>query len=185
MSPQYPRPYAKDDPSKKRGYRLVGDADFAECSKVGHNDVTMVPCGFLRNQSIDTHKMVTSLVTDHYPPHVNLVYGNENACRITHSGLNSRLLCEWSLPRRVRFKLSFPYNSPLFSYRPCSKVAGFITPVPGGVGPMTIAILLQVGTENSARHVIGCHSSLLFLLLSLSPLCFRLSLPPLLVSLKK
>lgn len=54
---------AKDDPSKKRGYRLVGDVDFDECVKV----------------------------------------------------------------------------------------AGHITPVPGGVGPMTIAILLQNTLEGAAR----------------------------------
>ena len=33
---------AKDDPSKKRGYRLVGDADFEECSKVA-GFITPVP----------------------------------------------------------------------------------------------------------------------------------------------
>lgn len=34
------------------------------------------------------------------------------------------------------------------------KVAGAITPVPGGVGPMTIAMLLK-NTLNLARHSIG------------------------------
>lgn len=32
----------------------------------------------------------------------------------------------------------------------CERVAGFITPVPGGVGPMTIAMLLQ-NTVQAAR----------------------------------
>ena len=31
------------------------------------------------------------------------------------------------------------------------KVAGYITPVPGGVGPMTIAILLQNTLEGATR----------------------------------
>ena len=35
-----------------------------------------------------------------------------------------------------------------------SKVAGLITPVPGGVGPMTIAMLLK-NTLNLARHSLG------------------------------
>lgn len=34
------------------------------------------------------------------------------------------------------------------------KVAGHITPVPGGVGPMTIAMLLQ-NTVNSAKRVLA------------------------------
>jgi 5,10-methylene-tetrahydrofolate dehydrogenase/methenyl tetrahydrofolate cyclohydrolase len=36
-------------------------------------------------------------------------------------------------------------------YEECSKVAGYITPVPGGVGPMTIAILLQNTLEGATR----------------------------------
>ena len=36
----------------------------------------------------------------------------------------------------------------------CSEVAGWITPVPGGVGPMTIAMLL-VNTLESARRSVG------------------------------
>lgn len=34
-----------------------------------------------------------------------------------------------------------------------SKVAGWITPVPGGVGPMTVAMLLR-NTLDGAKHVI-------------------------------
>jgi methylenetetrahydrofolate dehydrogenase (NADP+)/methenyltetrahydrofolate cyclohydrolase len=33
------------------------------------------------------------------------------------------------------------------AYAECAEVAGFITPVPGGVGPMTIACLLQNTVE--------------------------------------
>ena len=36
-------------------------------------------------------------------------------------------------------------------FEECAKVAGHITPVPGGVGPMTIAILLQNTLEGAAR----------------------------------
>jgi 5,10-methylene-tetrahydrofolate dehydrogenase/methenyl tetrahydrofolate cyclohydrolase len=36
-------------------------------------------------------------------------------------------------------------------FESCSKVAGHITPVPGGVGPMTIAILLQNTLEGAMR----------------------------------
>ena len=36
-------------------------------------------------------------------------------------------------------------------YEECSTVAGYITPVPGGVGPMTIAILLQNTLEGATR----------------------------------
>lgn len=35
-----------------------------------------------------------------------------------------------------------------------SKVAGFITPVPGGVGPMTVAMLLR-NTVDGAKRVFG------------------------------
>ena len=41
------------------------------------------------------------------------------------------------------------------AYAECAKVAGAITPVPGGVGPMTIACLLQNTVEaaqDAARH---------------------------------
>ena len=36
-------------------------------------------------------------------------------------------------------------------FKSCKKVAGKMTPVPGGVGPMTIAILLQNTLEGAAR----------------------------------
>ena len=36
-------------------------------------------------------------------------------------------------------------------YESCAAVAGAITPVPGGVGPMTIAILLQNTLEGAER----------------------------------
>lgn len=39
-------------------------------------------------------------------------------------------------------------------YAECSKVASAITPVPGGVGPMTIVMLMK-NTINLARHSIG------------------------------
>jgi 5,10-methylene-tetrahydrofolate dehydrogenase/methenyl tetrahydrofolate cyclohydrolase len=40
------------------------------------------------------------------------------------------------------------------NYEECSKVASAITPVPGGVGPMTIAMLMK-NTVNLARNSIG------------------------------
>lgn len=39
-------------------------------------------------------------------------------------------------------------------FESCSKVAAAITPVPGGVGPMTIAMLMK-NTVNLARHSVG------------------------------
>jgi hypothetical protein len=39
-------------------------------------------------------------------------------------------------------------------FESCSKVASAITPVPGGVGPMTIAMLMK-NTVNLARHSVG------------------------------
>ncbi|CAM8971294.1 hypothetical protein QQ045_030914 [Rhodiola kirilowii] len=39
-------------------------------------------------------------------------------------------------------------------YKEASKVAGWITPVPGGVGPMTVAMLLK-NTVDGAKRVIG------------------------------
>ena len=38
--------------------------------------------------------------------------------------------------------------------RACSEVASLITPVPGGVGPMTIAMLLQ-NTVRAASRALG------------------------------
>jgi methylenetetrahydrofolate dehydrogenase (NADP+)/methenyltetrahydrofolate cyclohydrolase len=38
-------------------------------------------------------------------------------------------------------------------YEPVSKKAGWITPVPGGVGPMTIAMLLQNTLESAKRNL--------------------------------
>jgi methylenetetrahydrofolate dehydrogenase (NADP+) / methenyltetrahydrofolate cyclohydrolase / formyltetrahydrofolate synthetase len=37
-------------------------------------------------------------------------------------------------------------------YSAASKVASFITPVPGGVGPMTVAKLMQNTFESAKRH---------------------------------
>ena len=40
-------------------------------------------------------------------------------------------------------------------YESAKKVAGYITPVPGGVGPMTIAMLLQhtlIGAQRSVKQ---------------------------------
>jgi methylenetetrahydrofolate dehydrogenase (NADP+)/methenyltetrahydrofolate cyclohydrolase len=39
-------------------------------------------------------------------------------------------------------------------YEPVREVAGWITPVPGGVGPMTIAMLLENTIEAAARHAV-------------------------------
>lgn len=41
------------------------------------------------------------------------------------------------------------------NYAEASEVASAITPVPGGVGPMTIAMLLQ-NTLEGAKKVLGC-----------------------------
>lgn len=38
------------------------------------------------------------------------------------------------------------------AYSEAKERAGFITPVPGGVGPMTVAMLMQVG--NSSKKLI-------------------------------
>ena len=40
------------------------------------------------------------------------------------------------------------------NYQEACKVAGWITPVPGGVGPMTVTMLLQ-NTLEGAKRVIG------------------------------
>ena len=37
-------------------------------------------------------------------------------------------------------------------YGPCAEVAGWITPVPGGVGPMTITMLLVNTVEAAERN---------------------------------
>ena len=39
-------------------------------------------------------------------------------------------------------------------FEPVREVAGWITPVPGGVGPMTIAMLLENTVEAAARHAV-------------------------------
>ena len=40
-------------------------------------------------------------------------------------------------------------------YAECSKVAGAITPVPGGVGPMTIAMLLRNTVDVGGKFIRG------------------------------
>ena len=45
-------------------------------------------------------------------------------------------------------------------FESCQKVAAAITPVPGGVGPMTIAMLMK-NTVNLARHSVGLPRMLL------------------------
>jgi methylenetetrahydrofolate dehydrogenase (NADP+) / methenyltetrahydrofolate cyclohydrolase len=39
------------------------------------------------------------------------------------------------------------------AYEEAREVAGFITPVPGGVGPMTIAMLLHNTVQSAERSV--------------------------------
>ena len=38
-------------------------------------------------------------------------------------------------------------------YAACSEVAGYITPVPGGIGPMTVAMLMRNTLTNAQRRV--------------------------------
>ena len=38
---------------------------------------------------------------------------------------------------------------------PVEKIAGYITPVPGGVGPMTIAMLMQNTVEAAENTIVG------------------------------
>jgi 5,10-methylene-tetrahydrofolate dehydrogenase/methenyl tetrahydrofolate cyclohydrolase len=39
-------------------------------------------------------------------------------------------------------------------FNEASKVAGYLTPVPGGVGPMTVAMLLKNTLEAAKRQVV-------------------------------
>lgn len=39
-------------------------------------------------------------------------------------------------------------------YASAYQKAGFITPVPGGVGPMTVAMLMQVNVKGAAEFVV-------------------------------
>jgi methylenetetrahydrofolate dehydrogenase (NADP+)/methenyltetrahydrofolate cyclohydrolase/formyltetrahydrofolate synthetase len=52
-------------------------------------------------------------------------------------------------------------------FESCSRVAGAITPVPGGVGPMTVAMLLKNTVESAKRFLKGFESKMLFLPLHL------------------
>lgn len=38
-------------------------------------------------------------------------------------------------------------------FKEASKVAGWVTPVPGGVGPMTVAMLLKNTLEGAKRYI--------------------------------
>jgi 5,10-methylene-tetrahydrofolate dehydrogenase/methenyl tetrahydrofolate cyclohydrolase len=39
-------------------------------------------------------------------------------------------------------------------FNEASKVAGYLTPVPGGVGPMTVAMLLKNTVEAAKRQIV-------------------------------
>jgi methylenetetrahydrofolate dehydrogenase (NADP+)/methenyltetrahydrofolate cyclohydrolase len=41
-------------------------------------------------------------------------------------------------------------------FAPVREVAGWITPVPGGVGPMTVAMLIENTVRAAAQSVAGC-----------------------------
>lgn len=43
-------------------------------------------------------------------------------------------------------------------YPSAKEKAGFITPVPGGVGPMTVAMLMEVGCHKFNYITFGCFS---------------------------
>lgn len=40
-------------------------------------------------------------------------------------------------------------------FEPVEKIAGYITPVPGGVGPMTIAMLMENTVEAAENTIVG------------------------------
>ena len=40
-------------------------------------------------------------------------------------------------------EVNFMINDSVYCFAEVKKVAGYITPVPGGVGPMTVAMLLK------------------------------------------
>lgn len=46
-----------------------------------------------------------------------------------------------------------PGNVGDVDYEPATERAGFITPVPGGVGPMTIAVLLEQTLAAARAHI--------------------------------
>lgn len=43
------------------------------------------------------------------------------------------------------------------AFKEAKEHAGFITPVPGGVGPMTITMLLQNTVESAKREMASAH----------------------------
>lgn len=55
--------------------------------------------------------------------------------------------CVWMLRFNTALSIFYYYLKaflkPVFTFSEVKKVAGYITPVPGGVGPMTVAMLLK------------------------------------------
>ena len=53
----------------------------------------------------------------------------------------------------IRFLVQLYVRKWCFQFEKAKQKAGFITPVPGGVGPMTIAMLLKNTLDSATRSV--------------------------------
>lgn len=108
------------------------------------NNCTVTIC-HSRTKDMEKHLKMADIVVAAVG-RANFVRGEwlKPGCTVIDVGINK---VEGSSPKDVKLVGDVHFES-------CAEVAGRITPVPGGVGPMTIAMLLQ-NTVNSAwsRHI--------------------------------
>ena len=126
---------------------------------LGRSNIVGMPVAQLL-QSMDATVTVCHSRTEDIPSHVRRA-----DIVIAAVGRAEMVKAEWLKPGAVVIDVgvnSKPDANAARGYKLCgdvdfeaaSKVAGAITPVPGGVGPMTIAMLLK-NTLNLARHSVG------------------------------
>ncbi|CAI6009620.1 unnamed protein product [Closterium sp. NIES-65] len=149
---------AVDDASNKAGYRLVGNVDYEQareahlpCSLSSHS-TALLPAP-LRPLSFNSPSPPPARSFSIASPTLSILHQVKAdwlkpGCAVIDVGINA----VDDVSKKAGYRLVGDVD-----YEGAREVAGWITPVPGGVGPMTIAVLLQ-HTLTAAQRALGANS---------------------------
>ncbi|CAI5521955.1 unnamed protein product [Closterium sp. Naga37s-1] len=149
---------AVDDASNKAGYRLVGNVDYEQareahlpCSLSSHS-TALLPAP-LRPLSFNSPSPPPARSFSIASPTLSILHQVKAdwlkpGCAVIDVGINA----VDDASKKAGYRLVGDVD-----YEGAREVAGWITPVPGGVGPMTIAVLLQ-HTLTAAQRALGANS---------------------------
>lgn len=125
-------------------YQTEVPRQLSKIAIVGRSDLLGIP---LYHQLLNLHfEHVKLLGKKELSEYVELGYGlTEFDVVVTSTGQKSLITGKMIKPGAIVIDVGEP--QPDAEYESVSKVAGFLTPVPGGVGPMTIVSLLENAVE--------------------------------------